>query len=168
MKQAKAPNPLERLIGALQNSGVYPHPVGRIEVLETHISFVLLTGDYAYKIKKPLDLGFVDCTRLEQRRVYCQEELRLNRRLAPDLYLDVVAISGNPEHPELNSLGPAIEYAVKMRQFPQDALLDRVLARGALKAEHIDALAKKIAAFHAAVSAAAETGPAADRAGVDR
>ena len=158
MKQAKAPNPLERLIGAMQNSGVYPHPVGRIEVLETHISFVLLTGDYAYKIKKPLDLGFVDCTRLEQRRVYCQEELRLNRRLAPDLYLDVVAISGNPEHPKLNGLGPAIEYAVKMRQFPQDALLDRVLARGALKAEHVDALAKKIAAFHAAVSTAAETG----------
>lgn len=119
-----------------------------VEMVETHISWVLLAGDYAYKIKKAVDLGFLDFSTLEKRRFYCAEELRLNRRLAPDLYLEVVPIAGSAEHPDLNGPGPAIEYAVKMRRFPQPCLLDQVLLRGELTPETIDAIARSIADFH--------------------
>ena len=119
-----------------------------VEVVETHISWVLLAGDYAYKIKKAVDLGFLDFSTLEKRRFYCAEELRLNRRLTPDLYLEVVPIAGSPYHPDLNGPGPAIEYAVKMRRFPQACLLDQVLLRGELTPETVDAIARSIADFH--------------------
>ncbi len=82
------------LVAALRDPARYPHPVRRVELLQTHISWVLLTGSYAYKIKKPVNLGFLDFTTLAARRHFCEEELRLNRRLAPDIYLDVVPITG--------------------------------------------------------------------------
>ncbi len=135
------------LIQALQNSALYDHPVSHFEVIETHISWVLLTGDYAYKIKKPVDLGFLNFSNLVKRHHYCLQELVLNRRLAPQIYLDVIAIGGKPEAPVLGA-EPIIEYAVKMRQFSQSARLDNVLASYELKAEHIDQLADNIAAFH--------------------
>ena len=150
---------LQALLAALLQPSAYDHPVGPIDVMETHISYVLLTGDYAYKIKKPLDLGFLDFSTLEKRRFFCAEEVRLNRRLAPEIYLDVVAISGSPEHPAVNGTGPVLEYAVKMRQFPQDALLDRVLARGGLSPAHVDLLADEIAAFHEKVPHAPQDSP---------
>lgn len=142
------------LIRSLQNPRFYDHAVREVGVIETHISWVLLTGNYAYKIKKPVNLGFLDFSTLQKRHHYCQQELRLNRRLAPSLYLDVVAITGGAEHPRLRGPGPAIEYAVKMLQFPQQAQLDRVLARGELYPQHIDALASTVAAFHADVAIA--------------
>src|SRR5215475_5083653 len=108
-----------RLIQGLTDPAVYAHPTTAITVLQTHISWIVLTGPYAYKIKKPVNLGFVDFSILAKRLFFCQEELRLNRRLAPQLYLDVVAISGMPERPRLHSQGTAIEYAVKMVQFAQ-------------------------------------------------
>lgn len=154
-----APNPHATLIASLQNPALYDHPVEKFEIVETHISTVLLTGRYAYKIKKPLNLGFLDFSTLEQRRHFCNEELRLNRRLAPQLYLDVVAIGGSAAAPVLNGGGPAIEYAVKMRQFDQAGLLDRMLARGELLPAHIDTLAQDIATFHGAIpSAPADSG----------
>src|SRR6187455_2612816 len=119
-----------RLPEALTNPRCYPHLVDCVTVIETHISWVLLTGDFAYKIKKPVNLGFLDFTTLESRRRYCEEELRLNRRLAPELYLEVVAITGTPQRPLIGGSGPAIEYAVKMKEFPQSALLDNALASG--------------------------------------
>ncbi len=113
------------LIAALLRPACYPHPVTAVEHLETHISHVLLAGDFAYKIKKPLALGFLDFTSLNRRKYYCEEELRLNGRLAPELYLDCVPIGGDASRPVLDDrAGPAIEYAVRMRRFPQDALLD--------------------------------------------
>jgi aminoglycoside phosphotransferase family enzyme/predicted kinase len=148
--------PLATLVRALQDPARYPHPVGRVEVLETHISFVLLAGEYAYKLKKPLDLGFLDFSTLEARQRYCEEELRLNRRTAPDLYLAVLPIKGRPEDPQFGGDGDAIEYAVKMRRFPQEALLDRMAKAGTLQPGHIDALASSIAAFHDRVAVAAE------------
>lgn len=117
-------------------------------VLETHISYILLTGEFAFKIKKAVNLGFLDFTTLDARRHYCERELELNRRLAPQLYLGVVPITGTPESPRIDGPGPAIEYAVKMREFAQDALLSRVLAAGQLTVSHIDQLAEEIAAFH--------------------
>jgi len=124
-------------------------------VLETHISYVLLTGTHAYKIKKAVDFGFLDFKTLAARRFFCEEELRLNRRLAPALYLDVVPITGSVGAPVIGGAGPAIEYAVKMREFPQDALASALLDRGELGTGDIDTLAAKVAAFHAAIGVAA-------------
>jgi len=138
-----------QLIQALRDPACYPHPVGSISIMETHISFVVLTGSFAYKIKKQVDLGFLDFTTLEKRRFYCEEELRLNGRFAPQVYLEVVAIGGTREMPRVGDATRAIEYAVKMRQFAQQALADKVLARGELTPLQIDALAVLVAQFHA-------------------
>jgi len=133
-------------------------------LLQTHISYVLLTGQYAYKIKKAVNLGFLDFSTLELRRFYCEEELRLNRRYAPDLYLDVVAIGGTAQAPVLGGPGPAIEYAVRMREFDQETLASRLLARGELMPADIDALAGRLAQFHAACTpTGSEGGPAPAR-----
>ncbi|HZL93715.1 MAG TPA: hypothetical protein VFB99_08725, partial [Vicinamibacterales bacterium] len=106
----------QRLVDALQDPRCYPHDVGEIRVVETHISWVFLTGELAYKIKKPVKLPFLDFSTLRRRRHFCEEELRLNRRLAPDLYLDVVPIGGSTGAPQIGRT-PAVEYAVRMRQF---------------------------------------------------
>ena len=100
------------LIAALQNPALFPHPVEAFQVIETHISWVLLTGPYAYKIKKPVNFGFLDFTELDARRHFCEEELRLNQRLAQDLYLDVLPIGGSEDAPSLDGSTPAIEYAL--------------------------------------------------------
>jgi aminoglycoside phosphotransferase family enzyme/predicted kinase len=154
-----------RLVHALQNPARYPHPAEAVTLLETHISYVLLTGRFAYKIKKAVNLGFLDFSSLEQRRFYCEEELRLNRRLSPGLYLAVVPIGGTSDEPRLGEgedpagrTGP-IEYAVKIVEFPQTALLDRRLSAGELLPAEIDALAERIAEVHAQT---ARTGPGDD------
>ena len=148
-----------RLLRGLLQPRAYPHEVGGVERIETHISTVLLAGAYAYKIKKPVNLGFLDFSSLELRRHYCEEELRLNRRLAPRLYIEVVSILGGMDAPRI---GPhhapgAIEYAVRMQRFAQSALLDRMLASGALEPRHLDALAATVAAFHARIDHAASS-----------
>lgn len=153
---------LPRLIQALRKPDCYPHPVAEVAVIETHISWVLLTGQHVYKIKKPLDLGFLDFSSLEKRKHFCHEELRLNRRLAPKLYLDVVAITGSVDAPVLNGTGNAMEYAVHMVQFPQEARLDRMLTRNALQARHIDLLAQELAEFHAGTEIAGQDDPHGD------
>ncbi len=140
------------LVQALQHPRLYPHPVAGFDLRETHISWVLLTGPFAYKIKKPVDLGFVDFSSLAQRHFFCTEEIRLNRRLAPDLYVDVIPISGTPEHPRLDGRGSPFEFAVKMRQFTADATLDRLLP--SIRPDQIDRLAQDMAAFHHGVARA--------------
>ncbi|MDO8262992.1 MAG: AAA family ATPase [Gallionella sp.] len=145
---------LPPLILALQADPVcYNHAVGKVQLVETHISWVLLTGEFAYKIKKPLDMGFLDFSTLALRQQACADEVRLNRRLAPEIYLGVVAITGSPDAPRISgpnidSQGSAIEYAVKMRQFPFDATLDRMDERGELGVAQIDQLAARLAKFH--------------------
>ena len=118
-----------RLVSALRDAVVSCAGGRRAALIETHISYVLLTGQFAYKIKKAVGLGFLDFRTLAARRFYCQEELRLNRRFAAELYLDVIAITGSVEAPVLGGSGPVIEYAVKMREFPQDALASQALVR---------------------------------------
>lgn len=137
----------QRLIAALHDPRRYPHAADGIEVIETHISWVLLAGDHAYKIKKSLNLGFLDYSTLDKRRSCCDEELRLNRRTAPDIYLDTIPIGGNPDEPVFGAQ-PAIEYAVRMRRFDPAATMDRLLLRGKIAARHIDRLAAVIAQFH--------------------
>lgn len=136
------------LIQALQDPALYDHPVTEFRVLETHISWVILTGDYAYKIKKPMDFGFLDFSTLARRKHFCEEELRLNQRLAPKLYLEVLPITGSPEAPEVGGQGDAFEYAVKMRQFDQSELLDARQERGQLEPELLTTLARQTAEFH--------------------
>jgi aminoglycoside phosphotransferase family enzyme/predicted kinase len=145
---------LHRLVSALQQPRLFPHPVSRFQVIETHISVILLTGGYAYKFKKPVNFGFLDFSTLEKRRHYCLEELRLNRRLAPDLYEDVVAVCAGPC---FCSAGEAIEYALRMREFDQHAQFDHLLDLEQLTPAHLDALAQRVADFHAD---AAVSGPA--------
>jgi len=167
-----------RLVRALQDPRCYPHETARIEVIETHISYVILTGLFAYKLKKPLRLPFLDFSTLERRRHFCEEELRLNRRLAPDLYLDVVPIGGDLDAPRVGTglqaapeadpapaSGQAIEYAVKLRQFDPDATADRMLERGLLERDAVERLAVRIAGFHgtAPVSRGEAPGPLAIR-----
>src|SRR5271169_881024 len=105
-----------QLLAALSRPAVFGPGCTRVERLETHISCVLLTGEYAYKIKKAVNFGFLDFTTLVARRFFCEEELRLNRRLAPALYLGVVPITGSVGVPIAGGSGPALEYAVKMRE----------------------------------------------------
>lgn len=138
----------QSLIAALQNPALYPHPVEGFQVIETHISWVLLTGPYAYKIKKPVNFGFLDFTTLPARAHFCGEELRLNQRLTNDLYLDVLPITGSVEAPQWGGDGEVIEYALKMRQFPQSQLLSTLQANSELTTSHIDEMAKLIAEFH--------------------
>ena len=144
------------LISALQNPAVYGHEVTELQLLETHVSWVILTGEYVYKIKKAVNFGFLDYSTLEKRSFYCQEELRLNQRFAPQLYLDVAAISGTVERPSLRAGGQPIEYAVRMKQFPQSGLLSTLAANNALTPEIIDAIALLVSAMHAAVDCADE------------
>jgi aminoglycoside phosphotransferase family enzyme/predicted kinase len=133
--------------------------VGRVRLVETHISWVLLTGDYAYKVKKPVDLGFANFSTLALRRRYCEEELRLNRRLAPEIYLEVVALRETGEGPRIAGKGKILDYAVKMRQFPQSTLASRALVKGRFGPSEIDDLAATIAAFHTGTPPAPAGGP---------
>ncbi|MGA9855587.1 MAG: AAA family ATPase [Gammaproteobacteria bacterium] len=136
------------LIESLRNARCYPHPISRLDVIETHSSWVILTGEHAYKIKKSVDLGFLDYSTLEKRRQACYEELCLNSILAPELYMDVVPISGSAIQPHMNGEGDVIEYAVHMHEFDQRCQLDHMLKRGELRIEDMDVVAKHVAAFH--------------------
>jgi uncharacterized protein len=136
------------LIQALQDPQRYDHPVSDFTLYETHISWVLLTGEFAYKIKKPVDFGFLDFSTLERRRHFCAEEIRLNSRLAPSLYLDVRPITGSPESPRVGGDGEPFEYAVRMHQFDPHQMLDELYEKGRLQAAHMDELADQMADFH--------------------
>lgn len=140
----------KRLIDELMRPEAYRHAADPVEHIETHISHVFLAGEFAYKLKKPVNLGFLDFSTLALRHHFCEEELRLNRRLAPDLYLDVVAITGTPAQPRMQGHGACLEYAVKMRRFPQQALLDRQ----PLSVELMERLAELVADFHARIPVA--------------
>ncbi len=145
---------LPPLINALLDPRCYPHAVDRVEWIETHASWLLLAGDFAYKIKKQITLPFLDYGTLARREAFCRAELVLNHRLAPDLYLAVVPVGGTPERPRLG-VQPAIEWAVQMRRFDENGRLDRVAARGELQPAHLSRLAGTLCAFQQAAAVAA-------------
>lgn len=134
---------------SLLKASAYAHPVGSLQLLETHISWVVLTGDWAYKLKKPVNFGFLDYSTLERRQMFCEEELRLNRRWAPQIYHSVVALRRGPEGPRFEGEGEVVEYAVRMRQFPQESLYNRQLSEGRLSRSQVDRLGRYVADFHA-------------------
>jgi aminoglycoside phosphotransferase family enzyme/predicted kinase len=154
----KSAGPGDSLIDALRDPGAYSHPVATpVRVVETHVSWILLTGPYAYKIKKPLKLSFLDYSTVARRARFCGEELRLNRRLAPELYVDVVPIGGTPAAPRVgDTRGPALEYAVRMIQFDTREELDVLIEANAVATAEIATLGARLAQFHAT---AAQTPP---------
>jgi uncharacterized protein len=136
------------LKNALLDPGIYPdHPM-EVGLRETHISLLFLTGNFAYKVKKPVDFGFLDFTSLEKRKYFCGREVVLNRRLAPDLYLGVVAITDDRGRIGLDAAGETIEYAVKMKQIPEELLMGRLLEKGRVTPGMIDALSEKLIRFY--------------------
>jgi aminoglycoside phosphotransferase family enzyme/predicted kinase len=137
-----------RLIEALSRSAAYPYPVDHVEVRQTHISAVFLADPFVYKVKKPVNLGFLDFSTLEKRHHFCQEEVRLNARLAPEAYVGVVPVVKAAHGPCFEAEGPAIEWAVKMQRLPDDVTFLERLRRGALKTELAETLAGRIAGFH--------------------
>jgi uncharacterized protein len=140
---------LPDLIQAMLKPEFYPHPVTEpIELVQTHISYVLLTGDFVYKLKKPVNFGFLDFSTLEKRQHFAGEEVRLNQRGAAKLYLGVVAITQSENAFAIEGAGEAVEYAVKMQQFPQDTLLSEMFDQGRLDQALIVTLAKELAQFH--------------------
>lgn len=157
-----------RLIEGLKHPAAYGHPVTAVTLVETHISYVLLTGSYAYKIKKAIALDFLDFRTLESRRHFCEEELRLNARLAPGVYLGVITIGGTADAPRVDGAGDPLEYAVKMREFPQEALFSRMIGGGSLAGRHIDALAARVASFHGSIDVAPSNGRFGIPAGIGR
>ncbi|MBD1867030.1 AAA family ATPase [Cyanobacteria bacterium FACHB-471] len=141
---------LPPVIQQMMQPSFYPHSVQEpIQLIQTHISYVLLTGEYAYKLKKPINFGFLDFSTLEQRHHFCLEEQRLNQRGAPGIYLEVLPISQIGEELYLGDEQQPVEYTLKMRQFPQETLLNSMFDQGKLTEELLVELAKAIATFHA-------------------
>ncbi|MDP2178321.1 AAA family ATPase [Methylicorpusculum sp.] len=147
------------MIDGLTQAQAYRHKVESVKLIETHISWVFLTGAFAYKIKKPVNFGFLDFSSLEKRAFYCQEELRLNQRLSPQVYLGVVAITGSFEKPEMEGDGEPIEYAVKMLQFNGGDVLTQRVENGCLSYEEIDEMAGQMGRFHLAAAIAESASP---------
>ena len=133
---------------ALLSARGYPHPVRTVELIETHVSWILLTGEYAYKIKRPLQYSFVDQRTLERRRFLCHEEVRLNRRFAPELYLGVCPIAERAGEAQVEGAGPVIEYAGKMRQFLRSEELDSLLETTRLEPTELEAFGHELARIH--------------------
>ena len=141
-------NHQDQIFKAMRRPEFYPHPVSSIEQRETHISQVFLTGDYVYKIKKPVNLDFLDFTTLKKRRYYCRQEVILNKRLSHNVYLDVVSINHKNGRYHLNRPGIAVEYAVKMRQLPADRSMVNLLKRKKVNSAHIKELSEVLSKFY--------------------
>src|SRR3990170_6185311 len=137
----------KQVIEALMKPEAYDEEPSQIELTQTHISFVFLTKDFVYKIKKAVDFGFLDFTTLEQRRLFCEKELELNRRLCGDMYLEVVPINRS-NIIKMKGEGETVEYAVKMKRMPQEKMMDKLLEEKKVDNKLIDKIAKIIAEFH--------------------
>jgi aminoglycoside phosphotransferase family enzyme len=139
---------IKKLQKALMNPTIYPDRPKQVGFTETHISLLFFTGRYAYKVKKPVNFGFLDFTTLQKRRHFCQLELSLNRRLSKGIYLDVVEIKQTGGEIALDRRGRTIEYAVKMRQVSEDLLMDRLLDRGLVTLDMVGGVAERLAEFY--------------------
>ncbi|NLE03987.1 MAG: hypothetical protein GX638_04165 [Crenarchaeota archaeon] len=137
----------KQVVDALMTPDAYNEAPGQIEMLQTHISFVFLTKDFVYKVKKSVNFGFLDFSTLEKRRFFCEKELELNSRLCKDIYLEVVSIN-KASSIKINGPGETVEYALKMKRLPQERIMTKLLEEDKVNDELIDQLAKKIAEFH--------------------
>ncbi|MBN2224351.1 MAG: AAA family ATPase [Deltaproteobacteria bacterium] len=153
--------PLTRLIEALKDRRAYPHRPKTVHVLQTHISAVFIADDLVFKIKKPVDFGFLDFSDLDKRKYYCEEEARLNARLCPDIYLGVVPITDNGTHIEIQGNGTVVEYGVKMKRLDEDSMMNGLLDRGLVTSGDVGRIAGVLEPFYRSV----RTGPRIDRYG---
>lgn len=139
---------LPEMVKALLDSKAYPDTTHHVELKQTQMSFVFLTDDYVYKVKKPVDLGYLDYTTLDKRQFYCQQEVELNRRLCPDAYLGVVAVTKDKNSIAIDGQGEVIEYAVKMHRLPQEAMMNVLLAQNRVSPPMVTSVAQMLADFH--------------------
>ena len=149
---------LPELVQDLLDPQAYPEPPERVELRQTQISNVFLAGDLVYKIKKPVDFGFLDYTTLASRLTFCRKEVELNRRLCTHAYLGVVPVTRENGRTVVEGEGEAVEYAVKMRRLPQERMMDVLMARDAVSPDMVREVARKVADFH-------ETSPVSDHGG---
>jgi aminoglycoside phosphotransferase family enzyme/predicted kinase len=147
---------LPELIQTLLRSQAYPEKTGKIELVQTQMSFILLSDKYAYKVKKPVNLGYLDYTTLEKRLFFCQREIELNKRLCPETYLKVAPITRDESGIAIDGKGEIVEYAVKMRRLSEKSMLNSLLAADQVTTEMLAEVAKKLAAFHKKAEANAE------------
>ena len=133
---------------ALLNPAVYPDKPREVEFIETHISLLFLTGNYVYKVKKPVDFGFLDFSSLEKRKYFCEQEVKLNRRLSPKIYLGVVEITREGDRISLDGKGEVVEYAIQMKQIPEELLMDKLLEEGRVTFQMIEAISEKLVKFY--------------------
>jgi aminoglycoside phosphotransferase family enzyme len=143
---------LPSYIQYLQQESSYPHPAADVSLLQTHISFVLLAGEYVYKWKKPVDFGFLNFSTLEKRKYYCEQELQLNRRLCPDLYEELVSINSDGDSFCLGGSGEIVEYGIRMKRMPEERMMGRVVAAGELTRDHLDAIIRQLVPFYKAAA----------------
>lgn len=143
---------LPSYIQYLQQESSYPHASTDISLVQTHISFVLLAGDSVYKWKKPVDFGFLNFSTLEKRKYYCEQELLLNRRLCPELYKELVTINKDGDSFCLNGSGEVVEYGIRMARMPEEQMMGRVMARGELTRNHLDAIIEQLVPFYRAAA----------------
>ena len=146
----------DRLIRELSSPEAYPEEPGDIHVMQTHISIIFLTGDRVFKVKKPVDFGFLDFTTLEKRHHFCKEEVELNRRLSPDLYLGVLPVTEEGGRLRFGGSGPAVDYAVFMNRLNEDTLMSAMLERDEVTPEMMERVAAKVAGFHLQAATSAE------------
>ncbi len=139
---------LPQFIEALLEPDIYPHPVSEVKLVQTHISFVLLAGDFVYKIKKPVDFGFLDFTSLEKRDHFCNEELRLNKRLCPDLYIETLTIACDDDRFNLQGEGRVIDHCLKMHRMPEDRMMGNIIKAGELRREHLADIVNILVPFY--------------------
>ncbi len=144
MSDAKYPDYIQVLL----DPAAYPHPVDAVELVQTHISFVLLAGEFVYKFKKEVNFGFLDFSTLEKRKKCCEQELLLNRRLCPDIYLGLVRVTSSGNGLELDGDGETVEYGVRMVRMPEERMMSRVIERGELTRDHIFSLVDVLAPFY--------------------
>ncbi len=147
---------LPEMVQAFLDPQIYPQAPRKVELMQTQMSFVFLAGDYVYKIKKPVNLGYLDYTSLESRRFFCQKEVELNRRLCPDAYLGVVSITREGGRFSIDGPGEIVEYAVKMRHLPQERMMNVLLAQKQVTVEMIAGVARRLAEFHRQAEASRE------------
>lgn len=147
---------LPRVIQAMLNPSFYPHDAENVRLVQTHISFVLIAGEFVYKVKKPVDFGFLNFTTLEKRRHFCQEELLLNRRLCPSLYLNVLPISQEGDNFSLNGPGEPVEYCLKMVRMPEEKMMANVIKAGSLDEKKLAQIVDILVHFYDTAAGGAE------------
>jgi len=136
------------LVAALLDPGAYPEPTTAVELIQTHISYIFLTDVFAYKVKKPVEMGFLDFTTLRRRHYYLEQELILNRRLCPDIYLAVLPVCPHDRGVRVGGPGKPLEYILKMVRLPQERMMDEVADRGELRKEHLERIVDRLVPFY--------------------